>query len=151
MKISILTSLLFSLTILFSSCLGDEEPNALVEPLPTISEFIESNNLNTEITSSGLNYIIKEQGGADRPTTSSTITINYRGYLLNGEVFDARDNQTFPLNNLIQGWQEGIPLIGEGGEIQLLIPSNLAYGSRGAGSIPPNTDIGFDIRLISFQ
>lgn len=137
---------LFSLLCLvsfFTSCGGDD-PTYL-----TLEDYIAENNLVTQTTSSGLNYIIKEQGAAPNPTLASNVTINYDGYFLGGESFDSNDNITFPLSNLIIGWQEGLQLIGTGGSITLIIPSNLAYGSRGSGSIPANTDIGFDIDLIS--
>jgi len=129
----------------FMGCSGDEET-------VSIEEYILANNLNTQQTASGLHYIIENPGSGAGPDLSSTININYKGYLLNGDVFDSGDDVTFPLSNLILGWQEGLQLIGSGGRIILLIPSDLAYGSRGAGSsVPPNTPIGFDVDLISFQ
>jgi FKBP-type peptidyl-prolyl cis-trans isomerase len=135
----------FALTaVLFSSCSGDGD-----ETLPTIKEYIVAQGLTTEISSSGLHYIIENQGTPPNPELRNAITINYKGYLLNGEEFDSGSNVTFVLGNLILGWQEGLQLIGSGGRIRLFIPAELAYGSRGAGSIPPNTDIGFDIDLIS--
>ena len=130
-------------TMLISSCSGDSD-----EPLPTIKEYIVANGLDTETTSSGLHYIINSLGTPPNPELRNSVTVNYSGYLLNGEEFDSGSNATFTLGNLIQGWQEGLQLIGAGGNITLLIPAELAYGSRGAGSIPPNTDIGFDIDLI---
>tara|TARA_B100000497_G_C7684349_1_gene414462 strand:+ start:1987 stop:2451 length:465 start_codon:yes stop_codon:yes gene_type:complete len=132
-------------SVLFSSC-GDDE-----EALPTIEEYVTTNGLTTQVTSSGLHYIIENEGTPPNPEVRNAITINYSGYLLNGQQFDSGSNVTFTLGNLIQGWQEGLQLIGSGGSIRLFIPANLAYGSRGAGSIPPNTDIGFDIDLISVQ
>jgi len=132
-------------TSLLISCGGDDDTSI------TIEEYITQNNLTTQTTNSGLHYIIKNQGTAPNPTLSSNVTINYEGYLLNGDEFDSGNGVTFPLSGLIQGWQEGLQLIGTGGSMTLLIPSNLAYGSRGAGSIPPNTPIGFEIDLISFQ
>lgn len=136
---------LFIIGLLYSSCGGDESSYL------TIDEYVTENNLVTQTTASGLNYIIKEQGTAPNPTLASAVTINYNGYFLGGgnESFDANDNIEFPLRNLIAGWQEGLQLIGSGGSITLLIPSTLAYGSRGSGSIPGNTDLGFDIDLIS--
>lgn len=122
------------------------------ESTVSIDEYIQANNLTTQVTASGLHYIIKTPGSAEKPKVSSNITINYKGYLLNGKEFDSGNSVTFPLSNLILGWQEGLQLVGSGGSIVLLIPANLAYGSRGAGSsVPPNTPIGFDIDLISFN
>ncbi len=145
MRFSISVMCLFIIGLLYSSCGGDESSYL------TIGEYVTENNLVTQTTASGLNYIIKEQGTAPNPTLASAVTINYNGYFLGGgnESFDANDNIEFPLRNLIAGWQEGLQLIGSGGSITLLIPSTLAYGSRGSGSIPGNTDLGFDIDLIS--
>lgn len=131
------------LTICFLPACGDDDQ------FLSLDEYITQNNLNTQVTSSGLNYIIQNQGTVPNPTLNSQVTINYDGYFLGGGSFDSGNNVTFALSNLIAGWQEGLQLIGSGGTITLIIPSNLAYGARGAGSIPPNTDIGFDIDLIS--
>jgi FKBP-type peptidyl-prolyl cis-trans isomerase FkpA len=93
----------------------------------TIEQYATDNQLNGQFTSSGLYYVIEEPGTANHPILSSNITIAYNGYYLNGTVFDKNDFVTFPLSNLIRGWQEGIPYIGEGGKIKLVIPSYLAY------------------------
>jgi len=146
MMIRYASFLLLAALLFATSCGGDDEAEGL-----TIDEYITQNNLTTQMTSSGLHYVIKEQGTAPNPSLSSTITINYNGYFLDGTTFDANDNIEFPLANLILGWQEGIQLIGSGGSIMLIIPPSLAYGSRGAGSIPPNTPIAFDIDLLSFN
>jgi len=147
MTIKYLSYLLFAILLISTSCGGDDDEVAGL----TIDEYIAQNNLTTQVTASGLHYIIKEQGTAPNPTINSEITINYNGYFLNGNSFDANNNISFPLGNLIVGWQEGIQLIGTGGSIMLIIPSDLAYGPRGQGSIPPNTPIAFDIDLISFR
>lgn len=138
--------LLISVLLLLNSC-GDDEP------LPTIADYVAANNLTTLKSVSGLEYIIEEQGTTPNPTINSIVTIDYKGYLLNGEEFDSGEAVTFNLNGLIRGWQEGLQYIGTGGKIVLLIPSELAYGSTGtrSGSIPPNTDIGFDITLIGHR
>ncbi len=141
-KMKYLSLLIIALFI--TACGGDE--NYL-----TIEEYIQENNLETQVTASGLHYIINEPGGSERPTLSSDINIDYDGYFLGGGSFDGNNNVTFPLQNLIEGWKEGLQLIGRGGDITLLIPSQLAYGSQGSASIPGNTDIGFDIILHDFN
>lgn len=95
----------------------------------TIEQYATDNQLNGQFTSSGLYYVIEEPGTANHPTLSSNITIAYNGYRMDGTVFDKSDFVTFPLSNLILGWQEGIPYIGEGGKIKLVVPSYLAYNS----------------------
>jgi FKBP-type peptidyl-prolyl cis-trans isomerase FkpA len=109
-----------------SSCKKDENnsPNADRE---AIEQYAKDKQLNGQFTSSGLYYVIEKAGTANHPTINSNITISYNGYYLDGTVFDKNDFVTFPLSDLILGWQEGIPYIGEGGEIKLVIPSYLAY------------------------
>jgi FKBP-type peptidyl-prolyl cis-trans isomerase FkpA len=83
----------------------------------------------------------------------STVTVAYKGYLTDGTVFDESDSNgiTFSLRNVIQGWQEGIPLFKEGGSGMLLIPSALGYGSSSQGQIPANSVLIFEITLIDVQ
>ena len=135
---------IFSFLLISVSCGGDDDVSSL-----SISDYVSQNNLNTTVTASGLNYVINNPGTGLMPTSASTVTVNYRGYFLNGETFDSGDNITFPLSNVIRGWTEGLQLISEGGSITLLIPSNLAYGTFGQGSIPPNTNIAFDVDLLA--
>lgn len=115
-----------------------------------IEEYIADNQLNAQSTSSGLHYVIQKTGSADHPTIYSTVTVAYKGYLLNGDVFDENLAFTSRLSSLIQGWKEGIPLIGNGGKIKLLVPSSLGYGSQQQGNIPANSVLIFDITLYNF-
>ncbi|HWL09201.1 MAG TPA: FKBP-type peptidyl-prolyl cis-trans isomerase [Planctomicrobium sp.] len=104
-------------------------------------------------TGNGLKYKIIEPGSGKKPTATSRVTCHYRGWLDNGKEFDSsykRNEPTeFPLNGVIAGWTEGLQLIGEGGKIELQIPSRLGYGERGMpGAIPPNSRLNFTIELI---
>ncbi|HET6574973.1 MAG TPA: FKBP-type peptidyl-prolyl cis-trans isomerase [Fimbriiglobus sp.] len=85
----------------------------------------------------------------------STVTIHYRGWLLDGTVFDSSANRgqpsTFDLDGLIDGWKQGIPGMTEGGTRRLYIPASLAYGAAGRPGIPPNSDLVFEIQLIDTQ
>ncbi|MEI6190699.1 MAG: FKBP-type peptidyl-prolyl cis-trans isomerase [Chitinophagia bacterium] len=109
--------------------------------------YAKSNNITYTEDPSGILYQIITPGTGAKPSLSNTITVTYVGQLMNGNQFDA-GTITYPLSSLITGWQKGLPLIGVGGEIKLLIPSTLGYGSAGAGSsIPGNAPLYFDVKL----
>lgn len=118
-----------------------------------IRKYIADNGLTADSTASGLFYIIETEGTGSNPTINSYLTINYKGYFINGTIFDQTAGTPLIsfLNRLIIGWQEGIPLIKKGGRIKLLIPSALGYGSSGYLDIPPNTVLIFEIDLLNFQ
>jgi FKBP-type peptidyl-prolyl cis-trans isomerase FkpA len=118
----------------------------------TIQEYIKKNNITAIKHSSGLYYVIKTEGTGPNPTLASKVTVHYKGYLTNGNQFDGTTTTpiSFQLSGLIAGWQIGIPLIKKGGDIKLILPSALAYGPSGSGSIGPNEVLIFDIQLISF-
>lgn len=118
-----------------------------------IQQYISENNLNATSTSSGLYYIIETTGNGIFPNIYSTVTVAYTGMLTDGTVFDQSTSAgiSFPLTNVIQGWQEGIPLFSEGGTGKLLIPSALGYGNRSVGNIPENSVLIFDIELIDIN
>ena len=115
-----------------------------------IQQYISDNNLNATSTSSGLYYVIETTGNGVFPNIYSTVTVAYTGMLTDGTVFDQSSSAgiSFPLTNVIQGWQEGIPMFSEGGTGKLLIPSALGYGNRAVGNIPENSVLIFDVELI---
>lgn len=116
-----------------------------------IEAYVIDNNLDGQFSASGLYYVITKPGSDSHPNISSVVNVDYVGYLLDGQVFDEGQYFESRLSNLIAGWQEGIQLIGEGGEITLIIPSALAYGSSDpAGIIGPNEVLAFDIKLNHF-
>jgi len=117
-----------------------------------INQYISDNNIDAvELETTGMFYVIKDAGGSSHPNTYSEVTVNYDGHLLNGERFDQADTIKLYLDQTIYGWKLGIPLIGEGGSIQLLIPSTLGYGPRAIGNIPANSPLVFDVDLILFN
>jgi FKBP-type peptidyl-prolyl cis-trans isomerase len=102
---------------------------------------------------SGLQYRILQNGYGKRPGPADLVTVYYSGALINNKVFDATEAglpATFTTNELIPGWTEALELMREGDHWQLVIPSNLAYGARGAGdgTIPPNQTLVFDLELV---
>ena len=116
-----------------------------------ILQYISDNNLNAESTGSGLYYLVNNTGNGDVPDINSIVTVAYKGTLTDGTIFDqsGTSGATFPLSNVIQGWQEGIPLYSEGGSGILLIPSALGYGSQAVGSIPANSVLIFEVTLLN--
>jgi FKBP-type peptidyl-prolyl cis-trans isomerase len=107
-------------------------------------------------TDSGLAYRILRKGTGQKPKATSEVRVNYHGWLDNGKVFDssyARGRDiSFPLNGVIRGWTEGMQLVAEGGMIELTIPPDLAYGSRGAGdAVPPNATLHFLVELLKVE
>lgn len=105
---------------------------------------------------SGLQYKIVSPGTGPKPTPSDSVVCNYRGTLIDGTEFDASSKHggpaTFPVGQVIKGWTEALQLMPVGSKWQLYIPSDLAYGSRGAGGdIGPNSTLIFDIELLSIK
>ena len=119
----------------------------------TLADYRTANNIQATEGDRGLYYVIQEPGGALRPSSTSEVVVNYRGYTTEDETFDETtgSTRTFQLARLIPGWIQGIPLIGAGGKIQLFVPSALAYGANQVGNICPNTDLIFDIELVGFN
>lgn len=107
------------------------------------------------VTASGLQYKILSQGSGPHPKATDTVTVHYRGTLLDGREFDSSYSRgeptSFPLNGVIPGWTEGLQLIQPGGKIKLIIPPELAYGSQGFGPIQPNATLIFEIELLAIQ
>lgn len=101
---------------------------------------------------SGLQYKVIEEGPGIAPEAKDTVEVNYEGRLLDGTVFDSSyergETAKFPLTSVIKGWTEGLQYIKEGGKIELYIPSNLAYGEHGAGTIPANSTLIFTVEMI---
>lgn len=118
-----------------------------------IKEYIATKGWTAQTTPEGVYYVIDSLGiGTTYPTANSTVTVKYKGYLLDGTVFDANQQNgiTYPLFQLIQGWQVGIPKFKKTGRGKLLIPSALGYGSRATGAIPANSVLIFEIELVNF-
>ena len=105
---------------------------------------------------SGLQYKVVKAGSGKKPKLNDTVTVHYRGTLIDGTEFDSSLRRgkpaTFPVSGVIPGWTEALPLMEEGAKWQLFIPPKLAYGERGAGGlIGPNATLIFEVELISIQ
>lgn len=143
-------ALVFSLLIICQGC-GDDTDYVL-ENMQEIEQYLADNNFTAEQTNSGLYYIIEQEGEGDPPGPFTEVEVIYRGYFTDGSEFDSSRGSSirFPLNNVIVGWQEGIPFFKKGGSGKLFVPSHLGYGSSGRGSIPGNTVIIFDVEVLDY-
>ena len=107
-------------------------------------------------TASGLQYQVLREGNGQSPKATDTVECHYEGTLIDGPKFDSSYDRgqtaTFPLNQVIAGWTEGLQLMKEGGKYRFFIPYELGYGERGAGaSIPPFSTLVFDVELVSVK
>lgn len=109
-------------------------------------------------TESGLFYKIEAEGAGDKPEKGQTVSVHYKGSLLDGTVFDSSFKRNQPIDfalgvgQVIPGWDEGIALLNKGAKATLIIPSDLAYGASGAGGvIPPNATLKFEVELVNFK
>jgi len=105
---------------------------------------------------SGLQYKVIAEGSGKSPQATDTVTVNYKGTLIDGTEFDSSYKRgqpaTFKVNGVIKGWTEALQLMKEGSKWQLFIPPDLAYGERGAGrTIPPSSTLIFEVELISVK
>ena len=104
-------------------------------------------------TASGLQYKVLKDGNGALPKSSDTVTVNYRGTLIDGTEFDSSYKRgqpaTFPVGGVINGWTEALQLMKVGSKYQLFIPAGLAYGTDGRPGIPPNSVLIFEVELIS--
>ena len=119
-----------------------------------INKQLEKLSGDTNITESGLRYIILEEGSGDAPDLGDNVSVHYAGFLLDGTKFDASYDRgepiTFPLGQgrVIKGWDEGISLLKVGGKAKFIIPPDLGYGDRAMGPIPANSSLIFEVELV---
>lgn len=132
----------------------DDKAAAVEEEL---AEFTKGSDADVFLqTASGLKYRIRRKGDGPKPKANSTVKVHYKGWLDDGKVFDSSYDRgqpaEFGLNSVIQGWTEGLQLLGKGGMIELEIPSNLAYGDKGKPpQIPEKATLHFTIELIDVK
>jgi len=104
---------------------------------------------------SGLQYKVLSEGSGKTPKEEDTVTVNYKGTLIDGTEFDSSYKRgqpaTFQVNGVIKGWIEALQLMKEGAKWQLFVPPELGYGERGRGRIPPNSTLIFEVELISVK
>lgn len=118
-------------------------------------EFLANNKKKPGVkeTASGLQYEVIVEGSGKSPKATDKVKVHYTGTLTDGQVFDSSVERgepiEFPLNGVIKGWTEGLQLMKEGAKYKFYIPSELAYGERGAGQqIPPHSTLIFEVELL---
>jgi FKBP-type peptidyl-prolyl cis-trans isomerase FkpA len=120
-----------------------------------IKAYITKKGWTAEVTPEGVYYVTDVAGTGANPALNNSITVFYKGYLLDEKVFDSRlapnTPVEFALGNLIKGWQIGFQKFKAGGKGKLLIPSAYGYGSTGTSAIPPNSPLVFEVELVSFR
>jgi len=151
-----LTVALVSLVVLFSGSALKAEDVAL-PAMPKTAGKVDADAPKTfSTTASGLKYRVLRKGEGAKPKATETVKVNYHGWLDGGKVFDSSYSRgepiSFPLNQVIKGWTEGMQLVGSGGMIELEIPAELGYGAGGAGgAIPPNSTLHFLVELLKVE
>jgi len=122
-----------------------------------IDKYLDENNIDAKKSSTGLRYVIHDEGLGSTPQNGNIVKVHYTGTFLDDTKFDSSYDRGEPfqythgVGQVIRGWEEGLMYIGETGKITLYIPSVLAYGSRGKGDIGPNENLIFYIELLSVQ
>ena len=159
MKITGIITLITVLT-LFLSCGGDEYffdwQKQLAADIEAIDKYLEENNIQAEVSYTGLRYVIHEYGKGTSPLMGQSVIVDYEGRLIDGTVFDSSydrgEPEEFIVGKLVDGFDEGLTYIAEGGSISLYMPSRLGYGTRSPSSaIPPNSILFFDVELINIK
>jgi FKBP-type peptidyl-prolyl cis-trans isomerase FklB len=136
-----------------------KDSTAAIDNQKTGTEFLASNKTKDGVktTPSGLQYKVLKEGSGTRPTAASTVTVHYKGTLLDGKQFDSSYDRGQPLEtkleegSVIKGWVLGLDGMKVGEVRRLTIPPQLGYGDRGQGSIPPNALLVFEVELVGVK
>lgn len=132
----------------------EQQAEAAATNLAEGQAFLEENAQREGITQtdSGLQYEVLEAGDGEKPDAGDTVTVHYKGTLIDGTVFDSSYDRgepvTFALGQVIPGWQEALPLMSPGAKYKFYIPADLAYGERSVGRIGPNSALIFEVELL---
>ncbi|WP_170970947.1 FKBP-type peptidyl-prolyl cis-trans isomerase [Ilyomonas limi] len=155
-KIRVLVSTLCVMLLLSSCSKKDNDRNCsavnVVAPAnetAALKAYIDSNHIDAVADPRGFYYKITAAGTGNHPNVCSGVIVTYTAKLTNGTEVDSGTDAAWDLYALIIGWQEGIPLIAKSGSIILYLPPSLGYGAAGAGAVPPNSILVFNITLTS--
>jgi len=129
-----------------------------LENIAIATDFLAKNKANKDVieTASGLQYQVLQKGeGEGHPSASSTVKVHYHGMLIDGTVFDSSVERgepiSFPLNQVISGWSEGVQLMVVGDKFKFFIPSELGYGNKATGKITPGSLLIFEVELLDIS
>lgn len=135
--------------------MAEQQSGEATQNLEAGVKFLAENQKDPEVTetASGLQYKVLVDGDGEKPSATDEVRCHYHGTLIDGTVFDSSvqrgEPATFPVNGVIQGWVEALQMMSVGSKWRLYIPSDLAYGERGAGgAIGPNSTLIFDVELL---
>ncbi|MBQ7279684.1 MAG: FKBP-type peptidyl-prolyl cis-trans isomerase [Bacteroidales bacterium] len=150
-------SLMQNLLMRFQQAVEERQRARVQENIKKGEEFLAKNKLNKGVktTESGLQYKLVSSGNGKHPAATDVVKVHYTGKLIDGTTFDSSVERgepiTFPLQQVIPGWSEGVQLMDEGSTYMLYIPHNLAYGEQQAGIIPPGSVIIFEVQLLEIN
>ncbi|MCD4680453.1 MAG: FKBP-type peptidyl-prolyl cis-trans isomerase, partial [Bacteroidales bacterium] len=122
-----------------------------------IQNYLEEKGIKTKARESGLYYILIKEGIGPQAIAGNTVKVHYTGTFLNGDKFDSSLDRGEPIEfvlgqgRVIKGWDEGIALMKVGEKAKFIIPSEIAYGERGGGAIPPVTPLVFEVELVEVK
>ena len=137
--------------IVGTACKKDDQNEQADIDDAIIKEYLANNNISATEHESGLHYVITKEGTGGHPNLTHTVVVDYKGYLLDGTVFDESTNAVeLPLSKLITGFQIGVNLLKPGGSGTFYIPSMLGYGDQQYGDIPPNSILIFEVELVEY-
>lgn len=152
MKKVVFVAFLSSLLFVNPGCLKNNacSNKSIDSERSTITAYGAAQGLTLIEHSSGVFYQIISPGSGTTPSSTSVISVKYTGKLLNGQIFDNQVSTPVSLNmnEVIKGWQDGLPLIQKGGSIRLIVPSSLGYGCTGFGGVPGDSILDFTIELV---
>lgn len=133
--------------------LKKREDQVFTRDTKDIGQYLTENNITALQDTSGLQYVIYNNGGGKKPSVNECVEVKYTGtFLKTGQVFDKSEKISFPLNGVIAGWKLGIPMLGKGDSATFFIPSKLAYGPQGyQGAIPPDAVLIFNVTLLDIK
>jgi len=161
-KQSLIYSAILILSGIFNSCMDDVPPRTLADELTEINYCLQeliADDYDIDTTESGVYYIVMDTGTGPFPAQGDTVSVGYAGYFLDGSMFDTSEGKLendvlvfrYLDDPMIQGFEDGLALMNKGARIEMIIPSSLAYGATGQGTIPAYTPLIFVAKMVDLK